>query len=137
MLCLVPLSVGCGPIRTAGTEGIRTEKLAILHVTHQYDVPEVQLAAIQFDEGDKYVIKGDRDFYLAPGVHKVAIDLSANIDSPVKWFSLSDIKIDGPKNLTTGDLKPGKTYELRGVASAVQGMLAGENMVITREMATK
>jgi hypothetical protein len=136
MLLLVALSVGCGPVRTAGTHGIAAEKLAILHVTNQYDVPQVQLAAIQFDEGDKYVIKGDRDFYLTPGVHKVAIDLTTNIDSPMNWF-LSDIKIDGPKDLSTGDLKPGKTYELRGVAGAVEGMLAGENLAITREMATK
>ena len=136
MLLLVALSVGCGPVRTAGTQGIAADKLAILHVTNQYDVPQVQLAAIQFDEGEKYVIKGDRDFYLTPGVHKVAIDLTTNIDLPMKWF-LGDVKIDGPTNLSTGDLKPGKTYELRGLAGTVQGMLAGEDLVITREMATR
>jgi hypothetical protein len=137
ILLLVPLAVGCGPVRTAGTQEIPAERLAILHVTTQYDVPYVQLSAIQFDGADKYAIDGNRDFYLTPGVHKVAIDLTTSLDGPLKWLSGTDMKIDGPKNLTTGDLKRGKTYELRGVAGAVQGMLSEEDMVITREMATK
>src|SRR5262245_26247430 len=91
-LLLIPLAVGCGPTRTAGTKGIPADKLAILHVTKQYDVPHVQLTAIQFDGGDKYEVKGDRDFYLTPGVHKVGIDLVTKIESPTKWISVPDIK---------------------------------------------
>ena len=131
------LAIGCGPTRTAGTQGIAPEKLAILHVTQTYDVPTLQLTAIQFDYHDKYKIEGDRDFYLTPGVHPVAIDLTAKIESPIPWLSMGEPKIDGPKGLTTGDLKPGKTYELRGLAGSLQGMVTGGDMAITREMATK
>lgn len=134
------LAIGCGATRTAGTEGIAKDKLAVLHVTQQYDVPMLQLSAIQFDEGDKYKISGERDFYLTPGVHHVGLDLITKIDSPLKmvpFFPLGETKLEGPKGLTTGDLQAGKTYELRGLAGTVQGMVQGEEMAITREMATK
>ena len=137
MLLLVPLAVGCEPVRTAGTQGIPAERLAILHVTSEYDFSQVHLTAIQFDGGDKYVIDGDRDFYLTPGIHKVAIDLAASFEGPMKWLAPGDMKIDGPDNLVTGDLKRGKTYELTGFATAMQGILSDENITITREMATK
>jgi hypothetical protein len=139
LVCLLIVSaIGCaGPTRTAGTEGIKPEKLAVLRVAKQYDVEVLQLAAIQFDDGDKYKIDGDRDFYLTPGAHHIAIDLTAKIDSPVKWVKIPDTKIAGPRGLTTGDLKPGKTYELSGLSGAVQGMMAGGELGITREMATK
>jgi len=137
MLIMVTLVVGCEPVRTAGTHGLPPESLAILHVTSEYDFRQVHLTAIQFDGGDKYVIDGDRDFYLTAGVHKVAIDLAASFDGPMKWFAPGDMKIDGPQNLVTGNLKRGKTYELTGFAGAMEGIFSDENITITREMATK
>ena len=137
MLLLLASAVGCEPVRTAGTQGIPPERLAILRVTTDYDFRQVHLTAIQFDGGDKYAIDGDRDFYLTPGVHKVAIDLAASFDGPMKWFAPGDMKIDGPSNLVTGDLKRGKIYELTGFAGAMQGIFSDENIAITREMATK
>lgn len=131
------ITAGCGPTRTDGTQGIPAKELAILHVTQHYDVPGMQLTAIRFDDGDKFKIDGDRNFYLAPGVHPVAIDLKAKIDSPIKWVSPGETKIEGPRGLTTGDLKPGKTYELRGLADIVKSMTGGMKMEITREMATR
>jgi hypothetical protein len=52
-------------------------------------------------------------------------------------FSFGQTKIDGPTDLMTGDLRAGKTYEIRGLAGTLQGMVSGEEMAITREMATK
>lgn len=148
LLLLSALAVGCGPTRTAGTKGIPASQLAILHVTQSYDVPVVQVAAIGFDDGEKYKIDGERDFYLTPGVHRVALDLKTNLDGldgPMKWlsYSMKDAKLEGPKGLTTGELQPGKTYEIRGLAGTMQGMMQGMmgggdgDMTITREMATK
>jgi hypothetical protein len=133
------VAVGCGPTRTAGTKGVPANQLAALRVTQRYDVPVVQVAAVAFDDGAKYKIDGDRDFYLTPGVHRLALDLTTNIDVPMKWLSssLGQTKIEGPNGLTTGELKPGKTYELRGLAGTIQSMVTGEEMAITREMAIK
>jgi hypothetical protein len=149
-LIVLPLAMnlGCGPTRTAGTEGIPKQQLATLHVTRQYDVPMVEVSAIRFDDGEKYKIDGGRDFYLTPGVHHVAVDLATNInsmlkDTPLKdtpfkdLLSFGETKIEGPAGLTTGDLQPGKTYEIRGLAGTVQGMVQGGEMAITQEMATK
>jgi hypothetical protein len=70
-------------------------------------------------------------------VHPIAVDLTAKVKSPLKWVSFGEPSFAGPKGLTTGDLQPGKTYELRGVAGTLQGMVAGTDLAITREMATK
>jgi hypothetical protein len=145
LLLLSVLAVGCGPTRTAGTKGIPASQLAILHVTQSYDIPVVQVAAIAFDGGEKFKIDGERDFYLTPGVHQVSLDLTTKLDGPMKWLSsaMADTKLEGPKGLTTGDLQPGKTYEIRGLAGTMQGMMqgvvdgGGGELAITREMATK
>jgi hypothetical protein len=131
------LTLGCGATRTAGTQGMAKDQLAILHVTRQYDIPVVEVSAIRFDDGDKYKIDGSRDFYLTPGVHRVALDLVTKIESPVKWISFGETKIQGPEGLTTGELRPGKTYEIRGLAGTVQGMVNNGDVAITQEMATK
>ena len=97
----------------------------------------MQLAAIGFDGGEKYEIDGDRDFYLTPGVHRIAFDLTTNIDSPVPFLPLGSTRIEGPRGLTTGELKSGKTYELRGLAGTLQNMATSGDMAITREMTPK
>jgi hypothetical protein len=137
LLPALSLAVGCaGPTRTAGTKGIAANQLAVLHVTRQYDVPLVRVSAVRFDDaGDKYKIDDDgRDFYLTPGVHHVGLDLTAKIESPIKWLSFGEHQFEGPPGLSTGDLQPGKTYELRGIADTVQGLVGGGDMAITREM---
>jgi hypothetical protein len=133
-------AVGCGPTRTAGTQGVAADKLAVLHITPKLDVPVLQLSAIGFDDGEMYKLDGkDRDFFLTPGVHRVDIDLVAKVESPIKGFSIPEAKIQAPKGLTTGDLQPGKKYELRGVNGTMQGMMGvdDEGPGITQEMTSK
>ncbi len=130
-------TLGCGATRTAGTEGIAKDQLAILHVKKQYDVRIIQLVAIGFDNGEKYAVNGERDFYLRPGVHHIDIDLATKIESPIKGISFGETRMQGPKGLMTGKLEAGKTYELRGLASGVQGMLDSGELAITQERVTR
>jgi len=120
MVMLIGLAVGCGPTRTPGTEGIPREQLTVLTIKQHNTFPGTHINAVKFDKGSRYEINGNRDFYLKPGDHEIAVGVGECVHGPAAWFSpLGDLAVFIPAS--TGKLEAGKHYELRSWTEGLQG----------------
>lgn len=120
---LLLLLVGCGPTRTAGTKGVAAKDLAVLTIKQHNAIPGFHINKVTFDDGDTFDIDGDRDFYLTPGQHKVAVGYGPCVHGPHAWFSpMGDWAMYTPKGAATGELRAGRAYALRGWVEGVGSM---------------
>jgi hypothetical protein len=136
-LLLMIFIVGCGPTRTAGTNGLAAKDLAVLSIPQLPNVAHVQIDAVQFDgQGDRYAIGNSRDFYLLPGDHSASFSFVADIPGPAGLFvPKSDLKIPGPRHVPLGALSPGKEYELAPTLETFKSLIDGGELSLVREKA--
>ena len=132
---LLALLVGCGPTRTAGTEGKPVNELAVLSVPQLPDEVHVQMHTVQFDGGgDQYDIGNGRDFYLLPGDHTATFSFQAEVPGFGGLFvPKSALTIPGPKDVPLGNVTAGKTYDLAPSIDSFDKLLQGDGFSLVKE----
>jgi hypothetical protein len=136
---LVVLFAGCGPTRTAGTNGVAAKDLAVLSVPQLPKEAHVQIHTIQFDgSGEEYKIGKARDFYLLPRDHTASFTFKASVPDVgmLGWLIPKDaLIVAGPGNIPLGALAAGKTYELAAPTEGFDKMLESGQLSLVREKA--
>jgi hypothetical protein len=109
--------VGCGPTRTAGTNGMAAKDLSVLSIPQLPEETHLQIKSIQFDgAGDEYEIGSGHDFYLLPRDHTASFVFKAILPSEAGFAAMfvpkDALTFASPKGIPLGAMTAGKTYEL-------------------------
>jgi hypothetical protein len=116
--------VGCGPTRTAGTQGLAANQLAVLEVDRHNAIPGLHIDSITIDDDQNFDVTRDRTFYLTPGEHKVAVGYGQCVHGPPAWFSpASRWNLFASHGGTTMQVEAGKRYELSGWKEGIGSLM--------------
>ena len=135
VLAAAALLAGCNaPVRTAGTDKLPPEQLALVRVRQHDGLTTWRGRPVHietfFADGAEYPLGRDRDFLLLPGPHKLAVDYGLcphGTDRSAGDFDAGTGVFTGPFGRFEATLEPGVTYTI-----TADPALVGRNAVETR-----
>ena len=135
LLGAAALLAGCNaPVRTAGTEKLPPEQLALVRVRQHDGLAAWRGRPVHietfFADGAEYPLGRDRDFLLTPGPHKLAVDYGLcphGTERSAGDFDADTGVFTGPFGRFEAALEPGVTYTI-----TADPTLVGRNAVETR-----
>jgi len=120
-------AVGCGPTRTSATKDLKKADLVVMTINKDIAIPGFHINVVKFD-GEPFKVNGERDFYLTPGNHEVALGIGPNLSGAGSWFAPMD-KMTFYIPASTGNLTAGKHYMLKNWGEGLSDIDNIENLI--------